>query len=141
MWCSAVSGAIAACSGMLGKFSSDGSTSLLGYLQQACAAQVLDTPWLDCGYVATGVRVLFFLAMLVSNAIMLNFFVQGLHETDSLTATITSSAVNFVVTAVLGLAIFHEHLPLQWWVGAAIILLGMALLLRGDSDPAHAKTE
>ena len=98
MWSSAVSGAIAACSGMLGKFSSDDSTSMLHVVQETCMSMATEVSWLDCAYVSVGVRVLFFVAMLLSNAVMLNFFVQGLHETDSLTATITSSAINFVVT-------------------------------------------
>ncbi|KDO27864.1 hypothetical protein SPRG_07137 [Saprolegnia parasitica CBS 223.65] len=141
MWSSAVSGAIAACSGMLGKFSSDDSTSMLHGVQETCMSMAVEVPWLDCAYVSVGVRVLFFVAMLLSNAVMLNFFVQGLHETDSLTATITSSAINFVVTAVLGLAIFHEHLPLQWWLGASIILLGMGCLLYGDKATTKTKDE
>jgi hypothetical protein len=36
--------------------------------------------------------------MLATNALMLHFFVRGLHETDSLTATVTSAAVNFMLS-------------------------------------------
>ncbi|OQR91071.1 hypothetical protein THRCLA_09114 [Thraustotheca clavata] len=131
---SAVSGVIAAVSGMLGKFSSDGSTSLMQYIESQCVGE-------HCGYVLAGVRIGFFVAMLLSNALMLNFFVQGLHETDSLTATITSSAANFVVTAILGLLVFGEHLPLQWWLGATVILVGMGCLLHGDKQPVVEKTK
>lgn len=37
--------------------------------------------------------------MLSCNGLMLNAFVKGLHETDSLTATVTSAAVNFMLSA------------------------------------------
>lgn len=102
--------------------------------------------------------------MLGSNAVMLNFFVKGLHETDSLTATVTSASVNFmlsvrvllsrhqgssaspflrtqlsscvlVMQAAGGYFLFGEHLPLQWFVGATLILVGMGCLLHGDSPP------
>lgn len=36
--------------------------------------------------------------MLASNAVMLHFFVKGLHETDSLTATVTSASMNFMLS-------------------------------------------
>lgn len=36
---------------------------------------------------------------------------------------------------------FHEHLPLQWFVGATLILVGMGCLLHGDSAaPSHTDT-
>jgi hypothetical protein len=44
------------------------------------------------------VRVLFIGLMLATNGLMLNFFIKGLHETDSLTATVTSAAVNFMLS-------------------------------------------
>lgn len=37
-------------------------------------------------------------AMLATNALMLSYFVRGLHATDSLTATVTSAAVNFMLS-------------------------------------------
>ncbi|ETW07919.1 hypothetical protein H310_02324 [Aphanomyces invadans] len=135
MWSSGISGTIAAVSGMLGKLSSDDNASLIQDIQSFCQSHQHEAyPWLNCTWAMRVVHVVFFAAMLVSNAVMLSFFVRGLHETDSLTATITSSASNFVTTALVGYLVFHEHLPLQWWAGASIILLGMGLLLHGAKD-------
>ncbi|ETV85874.1 hypothetical protein H257_02421 [Aphanomyces astaci] len=135
MWSSGISGTIAAVSGMLGKLSSDDNASVIQTIQAYCHEhQHAAYPWLDCAWAMRVVHVAFFAAMLLSNAVMLSFFVRGLHETDSLTATITSSAANFVVTALVGYLVFHEQLPLQWWVGASVILFGMGLLLHGAKD-------
>ncbi|KAJ0393370.1 hypothetical protein P43SY_008585 [Pythium insidiosum] len=79
--------------------------------------------------------------MLATNAAMLGFFVKGLHETDSLTATVTSAAVNFMLSAAGGHALFGEHLPVQWFVGATIILVGMGCLLYGDTKDEETTKE
>ncbi|KAF0697380.1 Aste57867_11932 [Aphanomyces stellatus] len=141
MWSSAISGTIAAVSGMLGKFSSDENASLIQTIQASCIAQTQALPWLDCVWGMRVVHIAFFVAMLLSNTFMLSFFVRGLHETDSLTATITSSAANFVTTAVVGYVVFHEQLPLQWWLGASVILMGMGCLLFGAKDDANPATD
>ncbi|RLN95829.1 hypothetical protein BBJ28_00000726 [Nothophytophthora sp. Chile5] len=72
--------------------------------------------------------------MLGANALMLSCFVKGLHETDSLTATVTSAAVNFMLSATGGFLFFQEHLPTRWFLGASVILAGMACLLYGDAS-------
>lgn len=107
--------------------------------------------------------------MLATNALMLHFFVRGLHETDSLTATVTSAAVNFMLSvrlpapaavdplaltrrgvswsgrqAAVGVVVFQELLPTRWFVGAALILTGVACLLHGDTpveSPSTAATK
>ena len=80
--------------------------------------------------------------MLGANGLMLRCFVKGLHETDSLTATVTSAAVNFVLAAAGGSLFFQEHLSMRWFIGAFMVLLGIALLLYGErSDARHKKTK
>lgn len=48
--------------------------------------------------IAGAARIASIALMLVANAAMLHLFVRGLHETDSLTATITSASVNFMLS-------------------------------------------
>ena len=72
--------------------------------------------------------------MLLTNALMLNYFVKSLNQLDTLSATIGSAGMNFVCTAILGQLCFGEDLSWQWWFGASIILLGMKLLLSSSSD-------
>ncbi|KAI9983515.1 hypothetical protein PInf_007546 [Phytophthora infestans] len=73
-------------------------------------------------------RVLCLALMLGANGVMLSCFVKGLHETDSLTATVTSAAVNFVLSAAGGFFFFQEHLPMR-----------MAFLLHGDAAPTTSE--
>lgn len=68
--------------------------------------------------------------MLLTNALMLNYFVKSLNRLSTLTATITSAGTNFLCTAVLGRFCFHEDLSIQWGIGASFILIGMQLIIR-----------
>lgn len=70
--------------------------------------------------------------MIATNSMMLTVFVRGLHQTDSLTATISSAAVNFVFTGVVGRGVFQETLTALWWYGAGTILVGMMMIMYGD---------
>ncbi|TMW67625.1 hypothetical protein Poli38472_011245 [Pythium oligandrum] len=131
---SAVAGSLAALAGMLGKLGADGDTSVLEYAEAYCVnSTLLASLPVSCAMLQSALRVLFIVLMLLTNGLMLNFFVKGLHETDSLTATVTSSSVNFMLSAAGGYLLFQEHLPMQWFVGATIILIGMGFLLHGDS--------
>lgn len=107
----------------------DGDSSALQLLEVQCAASSLSE---SCGFLASVVRLLCLALMLGVNALMINFFVKGLHETDSLTATVTSAAVSCVLSAAGGFFFFQELLPARWFVGAAVIMVGLAFLLHGD---------
>ncbi|KAF1319351.1 hypothetical protein FI667_g13256, partial [Globisporangium splendens] len=117
----------------------DGDTNVIQYLHAQCEANQVPL-FASCAAVAAIIRVLCIALMLGANALMLNFFVKGLHETDSLTATVTSASVNFMLSAAGGFFFFHEHLPLQWFLGATLILVGMACLLHGDSTPSPSES-
>lgn len=77
--------------------------------------------------------------MLAANGLMLSCFVKGLHETDSLTATVTSAAVNFMLSAVGGFLFFQEQLSTRWFLGATVILVGVAFLLHGNATQVAAE--
>ncbi|KAH7467169.1 hypothetical protein PRIC1_011215 [Phytophthora ramorum] len=127
---SAVAGSLAALAGLLGKLGADGDSNALQYMDTQCQSSSLSG---SCTLVSSVVRALCLVLMLSANGLMLNFFVKGLHETDSLTATVTSAAVNFMLSAAGGLFFFQEHLPTRWFFGATVILVGMAFLLHGDA--------
>ncbi|TYZ50991.1 hypothetical protein PybrP1_012825, partial [[Pythium] brassicae (nom. inval.)] len=132
----ALAGSFAALAGVFGKLGADGDTSASQQLQALCAASEPLQHLFSCATLVALVRAASIALMLGSNAVMLNFFVKGLHETDSLTATVTSASVNFMLSAAAGGFCFGEHLPLQWFVGATLILVGMGCLLHGDAPPA-----
>ncbi len=52
------------------------------------------------------------------------------HSTTQVSIMNTSS--NFVLTALLGLAIFSESLPPLWWLGAALLVAGNVIIGRKD---------
>ena len=79
--------------------------------------------------------------MLGANGLMLRCFVKGLHETDSLTATVTSAAVNFVLAAAGGALFFQEQLSIRWGVGAFLVVSGIALLLYGERSEGDEKAK
>ncbi|GLE01571.1 hypothetical protein PINS_up010401 [Pythium insidiosum] len=138
---SATAGALAALAGMFGKLGADGDSMLLQVADAQCASFLTqrEIGGIDCSMLLAVLRVASLALMLATNAAMLGFFVQGLHETDSLTATVTSAAVNFMLSAAGGRVLFGEHLPAQWFLGATLILVGMGCLLHGDAEDDDTK--
>lgn len=49
-----------------------------------------------------------------------------------------NTSSNFVITAVLGLAIFSESLPPLWWLGAALLVAGNVIIGRKDETSVPA---
>lgn len=63
------------------------------------------------------------------------------HSTAQVSIVNTSS--NFVITAILGFAIFSEALPPLWWLGAAMLVAGNVIIGRkgeGDENDVIATT-
>uniref|UniRef100_M4BHX4 Uncharacterized protein n=1 Tax=Hyaloperonospora arabidopsidis (strain Emoy2) TaxID=559515 RepID=M4BHX4_HYAAE len=113
---SALAGSFAALAGLLGKLGADSNSSALRFVETQCLTSSLSD---SCALLSFTARLLCLALMLGANGLMLRCFVKGLHETDSLTATVTSAAVNFVLAAA-----------------------GIALLLYGErSDARHKKTK
>jgi drug/metabolite transporter (DMT)-like permease len=66
---------------------------------------------------------------------MWGLYTQALANAPSaIQANIVNTAVNFVVAALLGLAIFGESLPPLWWVGASLLVAGTVLIGRRSED-------
>ncbi|KAI1453415.1 hypothetical protein F4805DRAFT_461836 [Annulohypoxylon moriforme] len=81
------------------------------------------------------VRCAFFGLNLVFNGIMWSLFTQALAKGQSTTqVSIMNTSTNFVITALLGLAIFAESLPPLWWVGAAMLVAGNVIIGRGTKE-------
>uniref|UniRef100_A0A8C3SJA2 Transmembrane protein 42 n=1 Tax=Chelydra serpentina TaxID=8475 RepID=A0A8C3SJA2_CHESE len=63
------------------------------------------------------------------NAVMWTFFAKALHySSSSATATVTTTASNFVSSAFLGKLLFGETRALLWWIGISVTLCGLLLL-------------
>ncbi|KAK8090601.1 hypothetical protein PG994_000106 [Apiospora phragmitis] len=92
------------------------------------------------------VRAIFFGLNLVFNGVMWTLFTKALACGSSTTqVSIMNTSANFVITAVLGFAIFAESLPPLWWLGAALLVAGNVIIGRkdegaGGQDDAAAAT-
>ncbi|KAJ0162649.1 hypothetical protein CTA2_4224 [Colletotrichum tanaceti] len=80
-------------------------------------------------------RAVFFGLNLVFNGIMWTLFTKALAKGQSTTqVSIMNTSSNFVITAILGLAIFSEALPPLWWIGAAMLVAGNVIIGRKDEE-------
>nr|CCA16820.1 AlNc14C26G2561 [Albugo laibachii Nc14] len=124
-----VAGAVA---GIFGKLASEREVAGIPLVLKHCR---LDAGADDfaCNWMPVGIQITCLLCMLGMNTLMFRYFLSALQESDSLTSTISSFSTNFVVTAIGGFWLFHEDLNIQWTFGAIVILLGMFLLIYGES--------
>jgi len=107
-----LSGSLAASAGAFGKFAFDDSLEPL-------------------------VRGVFFALLLLSNALMIKFFVLALRDAGSVVGTTVNAFANVAVSAVIGAAVFGEvdKLTPRWFAGALLALVGMYCVNRGTSTP------
>ncbi|KAM3550337.1 hypothetical protein MY1884_008297 [Beauveria asiatica] len=82
------------------------------------------------------VRAMFFILNLVFNGVMWSLFTTALARGTSATqVSIMNTSSNFIVTAMLGIAVFAEKLPPLWWAGAALLVVGNVITGRkNDGD-------
>ncbi|ERS99910.1 hypothetical protein HMPREF1624_03278 [Sporothrix schenckii ATCC 58251] len=132
---SLASGACAAFNGVFAKLT---TTELTTRLSQAVASAL----GLDAAESAVEVvvRGTFFALNLVFNGVqMWTLFTRALARGLSATqVSIMNTSANFVLTALLGFAIFSEALPPLWWVGAAMLVAGNVIIGRKDEGKADA---
>ncbi|KAJ9298436.1 hypothetical protein DTO271G3_3403 [Paecilomyces variotii] len=84
-------------------------------------------------FVEIVVRAICFALNLISNFIMWALFTRALTASQSTTkVSITNTAANFFVTALLGMIVFSEKVRGLWWVGAA--MMGAGCILVGMRD-------
>ncbi|XP_014103913.1 PREDICTED: transmembrane protein 42 [Pseudopodoces humilis] len=65
----------------------------------------------------------------VCNAVMWTVFTRALRlSSSSAAASVTTTASNFISSAILGKVLFGETWTLLWWVGLAMTVCGLILL-------------
>jgi len=85
------------------------------------------------GIIELVVRCIFFGLNLGFNGVMWTLFTTALARGDSTTqVSIMNTSSNFVLTALLGFAIFSEALPPLWWLGASLLVAGNVIIGRKD---------
>jgi drug/metabolite transporter (DMT)-like permease len=55
---------------------------------------------------------------------------------SSIQASIVNTSTNFIITALLGLVVFGEKLPMMWWVGAGLLISGSVIIGRREEPKA-----
>ncbi|ETN45244.1 uncharacterized protein HMPREF1541_10121 [Cyphellophora europaea CBS 101466] len=128
------SGGCAALNGVFAKLTTTSLTSSLSSHISTLLGLAPDNTAVD---VAT--RGFFFGMNLLFNAAMWALFTAALTRGDSTTrVSIVNVSANFVVTALLGAAIFGERLPGLWWVGAGLLAVGNVVIGRREEDGGGA---
>ncbi|XP_040021884.2 transmembrane protein 42 [Gasterosteus aculeatus] len=82
-----------------------------------------------CDWLHIPLRLLCGGLLLTCNAVMWTFFSKALrHCSSSARATVTTTASNFLSSAVLGRLIFGESHGALWWAGISLTLCGLLVL-------------
>ena len=73
-------------------------------------------------------HLLFITLMLLSNALMLKFYVLSMHENGAAKATVYNFAINYLSTIALGAVVFGEQVTARLMIGVCLILSGTAMI-------------
>ncbi|OAQ99895.1 hypothetical protein LLEC1_02373 [Akanthomyces lecanii] len=88
------------------------------------------------------VRAMSFILNLVFNGVMWSLFTTALARGTSATqVSIMNTSTNFIVTALLGIAVFSEKLPPLWWAGASLLVVGNVITGRKNDGDESASGE
>ncbi|XP_029282824.1 LOW QUALITY PROTEIN: transmembrane protein 42-like [Cottoperca gobio] len=126
--------------GILGATASLSAKLSLGpdYLREMCESGLSGWAETDCGsatcdWLHIPLRLLCGGLLFTCNAVMWAFFSKALrHCSSSARVTVTTTASNFISSAVLGRVIFGEFHAVLWWVGISLTLCGL-LMLHGST--------
>ena len=130
-----LSGLVAAAGGALGKVSVDKSNRIIAAIHDQCHAPKADGAVTTCMVVVLGARAVALTLMLAFNALMVSLFVRSLHRSGTTIATVLNTASNFLVSALIGWAVFGESLTLQWFCGASLIVAGVLIVGGAAAHP------
>ncbi|XP_077300463.1 transmembrane protein 42 [Arctopsyche grandis] len=71
--------------------------------------------------------------MIALNAVMWTFYSKALNLSDtSIGPTVTSAAINFIFSGILGALIFGEKPSLLWWTSMCFVLVGLLFIIKGS---------
>ncbi|KGQ01747.1 hypothetical protein PAAG_11465 [Paracoccidioides lutzii Pb01] len=119
------SGLFAATNGLFAKLT---TTSLTSAFSQTLT-RLLNLPPSSEALAEYVTRALSFALNLLSNGMMWALFTRALTASASSTkVAITNTTANFLLTALLGMAVFGEKVDALWWVGAALMAGGCVIV-------------
>ncbi|XP_019392900.1 PREDICTED: transmembrane protein 42 [Crocodylus porosus] len=136
----------AAAAGLLGALAACSAKLALGaeYLREVCvaAAQGGEAAAGPCAWLHVLLQIGCVGLVLAFNAVMWTFFAKALrYSSSSATATVTTTASNFLSSAFLGKLLFGETHTLLWWAGITMTLCGLLLLHTAPSQSEQIQSE
>lgn len=72
--------------------------------------------------------------VILFNVTMWGCYINSLKALSSLQATVTNFATNFLSSGLAGFLLFQEPLPIQWFAGASLIVLGVIVLSKSSIE-------
>ncbi len=138
---SALAGVVAAAGSAIGKFATSADSAAVAAVASGCEALLGGGPHgpsAACSGAALAARGALLAALIASNTAAIALHLKGMSQVGSFMATLLNTGANFLVTALLGWAVFGESLPLAWWAGGALIALGTVLVASAAGGTAAA---
>ncbi|KAG6432062.1 hypothetical protein SASPL_103635 [Salvia splendens] len=80
------------------------------------------------------ILVLKYALVVLFNVIMWGCYVNSMKSLSALQATVTNFATNFLTSGMSGYILFNESLPLKWFAGAALIVIGVVVLSKSSIE-------
>ncbi|KAM4567686.1 transmembrane protein 42-like [Fundulus diaphanus] len=97
------------------------------YLREMCESSLGGAA--RCDWLHIPLRLLCGAVLLTCNTVMWTMFSKALrHGSSSAGATVTTTASNFIFSAILGRLIFGETHSSLWWMGISLTLCGLLVL-------------
>lgn len=81
-------------------------------------------------------KVACYASVVLCNVIMWSLYVRSLKALTSLQATVVNFASNFLLSGLAGFLLFNEPAHLQWFLGAAFIVLGIWFVSHASKETA-----
>jgi multidrug transporter EmrE-like cation transporter len=136
------SGLLAALAGTFGKLAVNGGETA-ALCEQVASVHMnysSEEAFIICDKTSLFIRAISFVSMILLNTVMWTTFVKALRYcSTSLEATVTNTAANFFLSAIVGQLLFDESVSLMWWMGTALIILGLVLMNYGAKGGTSVK--
>lgn len=81
-----------------------------------------------CYYATFLFRAVSFVGIIACNAFIVGYFLTAMEQNNSVVVVVISSAVNFLISGILGQVVFGEAVAISWFAGSALIIIGMLLV-------------
>lgn len=105
---------------------------IISYFSILCGGWAAQSGY--CLYVDYLVRGLSLMGIVGCNAFIVGYFLKAMEQNNTVIVVVISSAVNFLTSGILGQVVFGEKVPVSWFAGSALIVLGMLLVTLSEGS-------